>query len=1134
MLTAESRIDLPPVPQSQCGNAVAAWREPLVIDSYLPEPPDRFPAYLEKRVYQGSSGQVYPMPFFERISSTKRPHEWDAIHIENEWVRLVILPELGGRIHIAYDKANDYDFFYRNNVIKPALVGLLGPWISGGVEFNWPQHHRPATMLPTDSFIEFEPDGAATVWCSDHDPFNRMKGMHGIRLRPDSAVVEARVRLFNRTEDTQTFLWWANVAARVDDNYQSFFPTDVRVVADHAKRAMSEFPRARGTYYGIDYPARLSPETPDADRLDWYRNIPVPTSYMCLGSEDDFFGGYDHGRAGGFVHWADHRISPGKKQWTWGNSPFGWAWDANLTDGDGPYVELMAGVYTDNQPDFSYLSPGETKTFSQYWFPISGIGTVQQANLDVAVHCEELEPSSPSRPGLSLDVGVATTKVRAGARVSVLGSDGAVLWHAEPDLAPGKSLRETVLLPAGTATHKLTLLVEHEGEELLRWTPRQSGGAVDLPEPAREPLAPEQIASSDELFLTGVHLEQFRHATRSPEPYWVEALRRDEGDVRANTALAARFYRAGRYLEALELLEAAITRITALNPNPYDGEPHYRLGLTLRRLDRLDKAVDAFAKAAWNSAWRGPAWLAMAQIAAAAGDDAGALKLVDQVLALDSDNTRAGGIRVTVLRRLGRVEEADAQVRDILLLDPLDKWSRDLAGRTLEPDPQSLVDVALEYRAIGDLAAALRLLDSARSVPRAAGNAGQNNAAPLIEYYRAEILGALGRDMEADSARRAAREVDATNALPGRLDDAGVLERTLALEPDDARARALLGHWLYSQRRYREAIGAWREAVRLHPGDVVSWRNLGIAEFNVNGDVEEARRSYEAALEAAPDNAKLWYEADQLAKRMAVPPAERLGRLRSRPELIAQRDDLTTEYAMLLVIAGNEEDRAQALHLLGSRQFQPWEGGEGLVLAAWDAANLTIARHCLRADAPRDALDRLNEALNPPASLGEGRHDLANCSDLWLALGDGYAAEGRREQAEQAWTRAATATGDFQRMAPLAYSERTYYSVLAWRRLGKQKEAQELAVGLARHAESLAGAVPEIDYFATSLPTMLLFIEDLAERQETTRLLLLAQLDALEGDFERSRELLSRVLERDPSVALAVDLANNLTKAAAL
>src|ERR1700742_4346722 len=364
-----SRIHLPPVPDRLAADPVAAWSEPMTIDSYLPVEPSPYPAFLDSRVYQGSSGKVYPLPFHERISQAKEPHGWQAVHLENEWVRLVILPELGGRIYIGYDKTSDYDFFYRKNVIKTALVGLAGPWLSGGVEFNWPQPHRPGTFLPTDVEIEREPDGAVTVWCSDHDPFTRMKGMHGIRLRPGSSLIEARVRLYNRTEDTQTFLWWANVAAAVGDDYQSFFPTDVHWVADHAKRAVATFPRVDGTYYGIDYPARVTAEHPDADRIDWYRNIPVPTSYMITSTRENFFGGYDHGREAGFVHWADRAIAPGKKQWTWGNSPFGWAWDRNLTDEDGPYVELMAGVYTDNQPDFSFLAPGETRSFSQYWYP---------------------------------------------------------------------------------------------------------------------------------------------------------------------------------------------------------------------------------------------------------------------------------------------------------------------------------------------------------------------------------------------------------------------------------------------------------------------------------------------------------------------------------------------------------------------------------------------------------------------------------------------------------------------------------------------------------------------------------------------------------------------------------------------
>ena len=213
-------------------------------------------------------------------------------------------------------------------------------------------------------------DGSRTVWLSEHDPMLRMKGMVGICLSPGKSLVEAKVRLYNRTPLPQTFLWWANVAVRVHDQYQAFFPPDVTFVADHAKRAISSFPIARNIYYGVDY-------RPGTD-ISWYKNIPVPTSYMVTESKYDFFGGYDHARQAGLVHVANHHIAPGKKLWTWGNAEFGYAWDRNLTDEDGPYVELMAGAYTDNQPDFSWLQPYETKTFSQYWYPDPGDRTGEE------------------------------------------------------------------------------------------------------------------------------------------------------------------------------------------------------------------------------------------------------------------------------------------------------------------------------------------------------------------------------------------------------------------------------------------------------------------------------------------------------------------------------------------------------------------------------------------------------------------------------------------------------------------------------------------------------------------------------------------------------------------------------------
>ncbi len=579
--------------------------------------------FLETRVYQGSSGRVYPIPFVDRIAETAVEQSWDAVHIENAYLRLMVLPQIGGRIHVGLDKTNGYDFLYRQNVIKPALVGLAGPWISGGIEFNWPQHHRPATFMPVETEIERHPDGSVTVWCSDHDPMQRMKGMHGVCLHPDRAVVELKVRLYNRTPYQQTFLWWANVATRVHEKYQSFFPPDVRYVADHAKRAITAFPRSDRPYYGVDYPARARDGVPEAeqprqfrpdgsyppDDLSWYANIPVPTSYMITSTKEDFFGGYDHRAQAGVLHIADHHIAPGKKQWTWGNHEFGYAWDRSLTDTDGPYIELMAGVYTDNQPDFSFLAPGETKRFSQFWYPLQRIGPPQAACLQCALSLTATERQ--------VRIGLQSTEALNNVTVTLI-CRGTIAATWTQNIAVGQPLILEHTLESTASETDLAVTVEANGALLLRYAP---GEIVPAPAPtvATEPPEPSAIATNEELFLTGLHLSQYRHATRRPEIYWQEALNRDPLDARANTALGAWHMQRGEFIAAEALLRKAIQRLTTFNPNPEDGQAFYLLGLTLRFMDRPEESYDAFSKATWNAAWKAPAHYALAQADAAAG-----------------------------------------------------------------------------------------------------------------------------------------------------------------------------------------------------------------------------------------------------------------------------------------------------------------------------------------------------------------------------------------------------------------------------------------------------------------------------------------------------------------------------------
>ncbi|HEX3627246.1 MAG TPA: DUF5107 domain-containing protein [Verrucomicrobiae bacterium] len=1122
--------------------------EELVIPTYMPAPPDKNPMFLEKRVYQGSSGKVYPLPFTDRISEKPIERKWKAIWIENQYIRALVLPEIGGRIHVLQDKTNGYDVIYRQPVIKPALVGLAGPWISGGIEFNWPQHHRPATFLPVDFEIERHADGSITIWCSDHDPMCRMKGMHGVCLHPGKSFLELKVRAYNRTPFVHTFLWWANVATRVHEAYQSFFPPDVYYVADHARRSMSEYPPAKGFYYGVNYgkrgakgippneipsqfvpphcraPRNKNPDLPDyaPNDLSFYANIPVPTSYMCLGSRQDFFGGYDYKARAGIIHIANHHISPGKKQWTWGNHEFGYAWDRNLTDADatgefGPYIEIMAGVYTDNQPDFSFLQPGETKSWSQYWYPIQKIGPAQHANLDAAISLR-LEKRK-------LHVGIAVTDSHPRAVVS-LSARGKSLVRWTRDLSPALAVIETITLPKRIAATDCVLRVRtSDGRELISYQP-QPPAKGEVPPPATEPPAPEEISSNDELFITGLHLDQYRHATRMPTLYWLEALRRDPMDSRCNNAMGLWHMRRGEFTVAAGYFSKAIERLTRRNANPYDGEALYNQGLCLRFLGRWDDAYDSFYKATWNQAWAGAAYHSLAEIDCRRQHWDRALDHLVRSLQFNTGNLRARNLKALVLRRLGRPDEADVLLRATIKMDPLDWWSRHILAKEDGGDLQVRLDLAHDYARAGFFEDAIDILKNA--VARAGDLPNQSwGAAPLVAYTLGWLCEKNGDEKSALKYFKQGASLPPDYCFPSRLQEKSIFKAAMRANPKDARAPYYLGNFMYDRRRHEEAIALWERSAKLDPNFSIVWRNLGIGLFNISKKPKQARAAYARAFEANPNDARLLYELDQLWKRMGEKPQKRLAQLEKHPKLVARRDDLSLELCALYNQTGHHEKAAQ---IIRERNFQPWEGGEGGPLGQHVRAHVAMGSAAMAARDFARAKQHFELALTSPLNLGEAKHLLANQSDIHFQLGEALAELGDTVSARKHWLLAATFKGDFQEMSVRAFSEMTYYSGLALKKLGETAKAKKLFQDLLGYARTLQRSTAKIDYFATSLPTMLIFEDDLQFRQETTALFLQAQALLGLGKQTQAKGLLKRVLSRDPSHAQAADLLSEIRK----
>lgn len=1053
---------------------VKAWQESVTIPTYKTGAPDKNPMFLEKRVYQGSSGTVYPHPVIDKISDEKVDKVYQAVFLENEYLKIMILPELGGRIQMALDKTNNYHFVYYNQVIKPALVGLAGPWISGGIEFNWPQHHRPSTFDPVDFSIEENPDGSKTVWVNELEQMFHTKGMAGFTLYPDKAYLEIKGKLYNRTSVPQTFLWWANPAVAVDEHYQSVFPPDVHAVYDHGKRDVSSFPIATGTYYKVDY----SPGT-DISR---YHNIPVPTSYMAVNSAFDFVGGYHHGKQAGILHVANHYVSPGKKQWTWGCGEFGRAWDRQLTDEDGPYFELMTGMFTDNQPDFSWIMPNEERNFCQYFLPYKQIGYVKNATIDAAVNLEINDQA------VSIKVYVTAPQQQVLVRLWL---KDVLVFEATADLSPVVTYDASVSLahPFGETDLKIEVL-NSAGQQLVQYTP-VARKEEPIPEPATAIGEPASIASNEELFLAARHLEQYRHATYSPVDYYQEALRRDPLDIRNNQGLGAWYFRRGKYAKAEHYFNAAIQRLTRHNPNPYDVELYYQLGLALFHQEKYEEAYTAFYKTCWSNAWQDIGALFLARIDCRKKNYSAALQHATGSLQKNYHGFQARHLKVALLRLLNRFEEAWQLTRDTLAIDPfqfgvaneqyllLKKMGRhDEAARCLQVlqermrlAPDNYIETALDYAKAG-------LYEEAADLLARVSGATDN---PFVGYYLAFFYSRLQNPEQTAYWVRQAASLSAGTWFSNRLEDIDVLQFITQQSASDHKAWYYLGNIWYDKKQYEDAVHAWQRSIQVFDGFATVHRNMGIAWYNRMGDPGAAITSFEKAFALDTSDARVLFELDYLYKRTNKRPADRLALLLQHPDLVHSRDDLYIEFVTLHNLMGMHREAAA---LLQRRNFHPWEGGEGKVSGQHIITYVELAKKALFLQQSEEAIKLLKTAETYPKNLGEGKLYGARENDIHFWLGCAYDELGDEQQAQHYWKLAGI--GDAEPSPAVFYNDQSpdkiAYQAFALLRLNQYEEAAQRLHRLIAYAQGHMLDEVKIDYFAVSLPDLMIFDDDLNRR----------------------------------------------------
>lgn len=1025
---------------------VRIWEEMLTLPTYQIKAADKNPMFYVPDAYQGAKRVLYPYPLMDNLSTDKSDQEHRAVYLENEYIKLCLLPDIGGRLFYATDKTNNYEIFYRQNVIKPANIGMLGAWISGGIEWCVFHHHRASTHLPVDHRLVENEDGSKTIWFGESEPRHRMKWSIGLTLHPGKSYIETDVRMYNRTEHTHSILYWANVATHVNNDYQVIFPPSVHQGVYHAKNSFIHWPVSDEIYNEKDYTGQI--------QVNWWKNHPDPISIFAHDLKEDFMGGYDHAADAGTVHVGNHHIVKGAKLWEWGPGEYGSLWDTEiLTDSDGPYAELMVGGYSDNQPDYSWIKAGEMKHLKQYWYPVRNLGGFKKANLEAAVNVELTRQDR-------LRIGFNATSVQEGCRLIVL-KDGHSIHEADLDLGPGLPFQTEIKVNDDTELPQIkVMLLDGNKKELISYQEKEKEYVAELPETVAPPGNPEEIEQTEELVLTGQRILQFHNPGLNPKDYFLEAIKRDPKNSVANLHLGNLSAQAGLYDEACTYYRNSIARITADYTRPRDCEALYRLGVVLKKLGKLEDAIDTLYRASWDQAFYAPAHFELAGISMLKDNYPEALDHLNRSLSMNTLQPEAHALKSAVLRQLGDTEHAGVSAIRARMLDPLDHMAAyELVKEgsvsfpefisLLNDNRENYLELAADYLVNG-------LFDEALEIVEMALNSQKETLSsyPILLYYAGWLNEKTGNSDLAESYFTQAGKTSTDYVFPFRFETLKVLEAVVHKHTDDARAWYYMGNILYDHQA-ENAMNCWEKAVEIDENLAIAHRNLGWGSYRYKDDVNAAIRHYEKAMAVKQDDPRYYLELDRLYEQNNEALDKRLDLFLAHQDVVRERNDTYIRNIEVLILNGQYE---QALSLLTNHTFLRQEGVVHLHDLFVDA-HLLKGRDLLQEGKAELALDHFLQADSYPENQMIGRiSDYKKEAQIYYFTALAYQGQKKEKEAKDYFNKASE--------QDLSSSEYLFYKSMAQRELGLNKEADRSMHKLLQDAQKALENAGDADFFA--------------------------------------------------------------------
>lgn len=1004
---------------------VSYYEKQVPLPTYEVAPPEINPIFFRDEAFQGASRHYYPLKMNDQYTNERKIKNWKHLLLENEYIEVAITPEIGGKLYYAKDKTNDYNFFYKNNVVKPSNIGMTGAWVSGGIEWCVLHHHRASTYLPLDYTTTENEDGSKTVWVAEYEPRHGMRWTVGVTVFPGKSYFKAEGRIHNASPFTHSFLYWANVAAHTNENYQTIFPPSAQVATFHSKTDFTRWPISTEVFRRSDFT--------DGVDISWWKNTRESNSFFVHELQEDFMGGYDHGQNSGTVHVGNHNIVKGAKLWQWGSASRGQATEARLTEDDGPYVEIMVGAYSDNQPDYSWIRPYEVKKWEHFWYPARGIQGFKNANINGAVNLEK-------RSDNSVFLGYYSTQKVENARI-FLENKGNIVFDKNIEISPDSPFAETIELNDAFELKDLyTQLVDADSNELLvDYQPVELKPVEGLPEPWQGYPSPKELETVEEVYLTGKRVEQF-YAPRYNEMDWyMEALKRDPGDIRTNTAIGNHYLKNGDYKTARTYLAKAIKRLTKDYTRPSDCEALYLQGLVLKSLGLYEEAIDTLYRATWDYAWHSAAYFQLAQISVFKNDYAKALHQINESLSTNSRNNRAISLKASILRKLGNYKQAISVIEQIKDSDPLDfrlqnesyllakesgtRSKEDSLLLILHKEMRDLDENYLEL-AVGYIKDGL-LNDAEEVLLRFKGKN------PLFDYYLGFIYTKFEKEKTALSHFKNAEKHPVDYIFPHRLETVEVLKAALKLNPTDGKAYYYIGNILY-QKQPEFAIESWKKAVGQNPDLAIAFRNIGWGYYRHFENIPEAISYYEKAMALTHKEAIYYAELDALYELNNAPIDKRLKLFQGQNEVVKNRDDAFIRQIAVLTLAGQPD---KAVEYFDGVEFAYREGSSRVREIIIDA-QLMLGKKYFDNKNHEKALEYFLEAQVPEEEAGSALFGSREIQVNYY-IGLAYKTLGEESKADEFFKKAASKeTSSIDVM--------NYYQGLSYAELGENNNARKV------------------------------------------------------------------------------------------